>query len=285
MFAIHRTTIRDTYADDDRIHDLKVDQDHLNFITEVERFIEKNAPLPVTFDVSPCQNPYFSEFTYNDFGTGFWVKALSGEFNTRYFLDLPKDTKGEIIWKEKYELTEHVDESKDRTILFLAGTNLWNAHAWEIIDRVMYFEDKALIKTHPLTKDESLKLLGNRYGWHRILGPRDSGYGWYQKASQVYATANSELLVRSLLDGKLVDCITTIERLGTTSYMPFLMLHKKEYTGDQIQSVILSEDSGIVFRGQLDWRKRLQNYFDRVMEKRKEFQPYTPIYFGSITEE
>ena len=80
MFAINRTTIRETYENDDRIHNLKVTQEHLDFITEAEKFCEENSPLPVTFDVATCQNIYFSEYTYSDLSGAFWIKSLSGEY-------------------------------------------------------------------------------------------------------------------------------------------------------------------------------------------------------------
>jgi hypothetical protein len=282
MFAINRTTIKSTYNNKDRINDLKVNHEHLKFIMEVEQFLEKNCPLPVTFDVSPCQNPYFSEYTYSDFSTAVWIKSLSNEFNTRYFMDLPKDIEGEIIFNEKYNLILNESDTTDRIILFLAGTNLFEIHAWEIIDRIMYLNDKALIKTHPLTKDESLKKLGNRYGWHRILGPMDSGYGWYDRASSVYTTSNSELMVRSLIDNKFKDCLTSYKDLGKTSYMPFLMLHNKGYSSTEIKSVILSEESGIVFRNQEDWKERIISYFKKSMKFRNDYIAYTPILNGSI---
>ena len=282
MFAINRTTIRETYEDETRIHTLRVDPDHLAFITEAESFLEKNSPLPVTFDVACCQNPYFSEFTYSDFSEAFWVKSLSNEFNTRYFLQLPKHLEGELRFSEKYDLALNLSETKDRKILFLAGTNLWDKHAWEIIDRLMYFNDKALIKTHPLTQDESLQELGRRYGWHRVLAPLDSGYGWYERAAEVYATANSELMVRSLLDGKFKDCLTRIKDLGSCGYMPFFVLHKEGFSAKEIKSTVLAPNSGIVFRWQSDWQDRLKQYLQDALQFRKDFIPHTPVYMGHL---
>lgn len=281
MYAINRTTIRDTYKDDDRIHNLEVDSEHLEFIKEAELFVEENSPLPSTFDVSPCQNPYFSEYTYSDFSKAFWVKSLSNEFNTRYLMTMRKDLKEELKFSEKYLLQENKSETSKRIILFLAGTNLFDYHAWEIVDRVMYLNDKALIKTHPLTKDETLKWLGHRYGWHRILGPRDSGYGWYNRADRVYATANSELMVRSLIDNKFMDCLTKFSLLGKSSYMPFLIMHNNNYSSDEIKSSILDENSGFIFCHQKDWKKRITNYFQKTMDMRDEFIAHTPFFVGN----
>ena len=42
MFAINRTTMRDSYRDEDRIGDLEVKDDYLEFQLEVENFIESH---------------------------------------------------------------------------------------------------------------------------------------------------------------------------------------------------------------------------------------------------
>ena len=279
MYAINRTTIRDSYKDNGRIDNLKVDSDHFEFIKEVEFFVEENCPLPSTFDVAPCQNPYFSEYSYSDFSSAFWIRSLSNEFNTRYLMTMEKDIKGEINFSEKYLLQENQSDTSKRLILFLAGSNLFDDHAWEIVDRVMYLNDKALIKTHPLTNDDTLHFLGFRYGWHRILGPKDSGYGWYDRADRVYATANSELTIRSLIDNKYQDCLTKYSCIGKSGYMPFIMMHHNNYSGDEIKSAILDEKSGFVFQTQKDWKDRLNNYFHYSIEMRKEFKSFTPVFF------
>ena len=283
MFAINRTTIRDSYRNEDRIGDLQVSDDYLQFQLDVEDFIEKHSPLPVTFDVAQCQPPHYSEYTYTDYAGAVWIKSLSAEFNSRYFMTLPTDNEGELIFREKYELTELQHEEKDdRTILFLAGTNLYEQIAWEIVDRVLYFNDSALIKPHPLTNEEGLKKLGKRYGWHHILGPHDSGYYWFNKASRIYATANSELFVRSMITGKYVDCLTILEKIPRCGYFSFFILNKNGYTGDQIKSVILDKSSGIVFPHQQDWQERLLSYFEKTMEFRKQFHSHVPVFTGTM---
>jgi len=281
MFAINRTTIREHYSDENRIHDLKTDPEHLEFMNECEGFLEKNTFMPVTFDVGNCQDIYFSEYSYSDFSTGFWVRSLSGEFNSRYLMDLDKTSKTDyqIPFKEKYELTDaHADEKGDKTIVFLCGTNLFDSVSWELVDRVMYLDEKALIKPHPLTNDEGLKNLGNRYGWHRILGPKDSGYFWYNKSKNVYATANSELMVRSILDNKFIDSFTKIDRIHKASYFPFFTMKAAGYTGCEIKSVILNENSGFVFPDQSDWKDRMMKYLEKSFKFREQFKPHTPYY-------
>ena len=287
MFAINRTTMRDSYTNEDRIGDLEVSNDYLEFQLEVEDFLEGHCRLPVTFDVAQCQPPYFSEYTYNDYAGGVWVKSLSAEFNSRYLMERPKDNQGQLIFREKYKLSpvlsdRNSEERDSLTVLFLAGTNLYDQTAWEIIDRVLYFNDNALIKPHPLTNDDGLKKLGKRYGWHHVLGPHDSGYYWFEKASSVYATANSELFVRAMLTEKYKDCLTTLNKIPRSGYFSFFILNKNGYTATEIKSAILDEASGFVFPYQTDWKNRLLCYFEKSMEFRYQFKSHVPVFIGEI---
>jgi hypothetical protein len=287
MFAINRTTMRDSYKNEDRIGDLEVKDDYLEFQLKVEDFIESHSLLPVTFDVAQCQPPFFSEYTYTDYAGGVWIKSLSAEFNSRYLMTLPKDNTGQLIFREKYELSrfrddKDLEEKDNRTIIFLAGTNLFNQICWELVDRIIYFNDKALIKPHPLTNDEGLKKVGNRYGWHHLIGVQESGYYWFEKASKVYATSNSELFVRAMLTDKYADCINYLEKIPKSSYFSFFILNKEGYKANEIKSVILDEASGIVFPHQADWKERLLKYFEKSFEFRKQFQSHVPTFLGNI---
>ena len=74
MHAINRTTIQENFHDESRIGNRKIKEKYLDFHLEVESWLERNSPLPVTFDVSHCQPPFFSEYTYSDFAGGLWIK-------------------------------------------------------------------------------------------------------------------------------------------------------------------------------------------------------------------
>ena len=291
MHAINRTTIRENFHDESRIGNSKIKEKYLDFHLEVESWLERNSPLPVTFDVSHCQPPFFSEYTYSDFAGGLWIKSLSAEFNSQYLRDVHfnlshpsfyPNSSGKITFLEKYELQERIlEESDDRNIIFLAGGNLYQHTAWEIVDREMYDNDKTLIKAHPLTNDEDLKKLGKRYGWNHLINPQESGYFWYSKASTISTTANSELFIRAMIDGKLKECLTKISSIAKSSYFPFFFLWKKERE-IKIEETILDSASGFIFSNQGDWKDRLQTYFNRSMEMRSHYQSNVPLFVGEF---
>jgi len=285
MNANNRKTIRDNYKDHDRIGNTPVDEGYLEFQEEVEAWLENNAPLPTTFDVAHCQPPFFSEFTYNDFAGGVWVKSLSAEFNSRYFSQVHQNaerTSEQIPWKEKYALKDHQKpEKSNRNIIFLTGDNLYDRISWELVDREIYHDDRTLIKPHPLTSDEPLKKVANRYGWHRIIDLNESGYYWYQQASSISTTANSEFFVRSIIDGKIKDCLTKISLIAKASYFPVFHVWKTE-SNLQLESLILDERSGIVFPEQDDWKDRLSSFFQETMQMRTIFQSHVPLFVGDF---
>ena len=302
MMAINRTTIRDNFKKTERIGETPVKDEYLEFALEVEQWLEsRNAPLPVTFDVAHCQPPFYSEYTYSDFAGGIWVRSLSAEFNSRYFQalfqqDLPKDnvwpvdhraegSMTKIPWREKYDLKHTGRESKaeknNHNIIFLAGTNLFQNIAWEIVDREIYSFDKTLIKPHPLTNDDGLKKLSKRYGWHRIIDLNDSGYYWYSQAETISTTANSELFVRSIIDGKLKECLTKISTIAKASYFPFFRMSQLVDYGKEIEEEILNPWSGFVFPQQ-QWKTRLKAYFETTMDFRKRWRSDVPLFVGDF---
>ena len=289
MFAVNRTTIRSNYADESRIGKAKIAENYLNFQQEVEDWLEKHAPLPVTFDVGYCQPPFFSEYTYNDVAGGVWVRSLSAEFNSRYLQNVYGDSavdidNREVPFQEKYELLSRDDNEKsERTIVFLTGGNLFERIAWELVDRQIYDDDRTLIKAHPLTTDDDLKRLSKRYGWHRILAPTDSGYYWYSKADSILTTANSELFLRSVIDRKFTECLTKVSHIAKSSYFPFWRLLKLNLDhAKAFKTVILDSHSGFVFPTQIDWQERLQGFFEHSMQFRDRYQSHVPLFTGEF---
>jgi len=290
MHSKNRTRIAENFSDDARIGPNQVVEDYLEFQTEVEAFVENNAPLPVTFDVGSCQPKYFSEFTYSDFSGGFWIRSLNPEFNCEIYPLLQLDQVSpatEIPWKEKYH-QEHKNLAavQDRRVAFLAGPNLYHFISWELLERAVYFDDRVLIKTHPLTGDNDLRELANVFGWHRIIEPSDSGFNWFQRSKQVLVTLNSELFVRSLIEEKFEESLTKISDAPRAPYFHFYYLHKmmKENGHDEasiaseVRRWILAPNSGFVFPNQLDWKERLKNYFDTAMNLRKGCKPLIPFF-------
>ena len=277
MDAINRFYISSGYSSNKRIGTLRVSNKYLDFLVKVENFLNSESPLPISFDVRPCQIQYFSEYSYSDFGGGIWVRSMNNETNARYLLSLEINQAINLSLLERYSLSDKNINEKYETVCFLAGSNLIDELSFEILDRIIFENPNSFIKPHPLTHDPTIREYALRYGWNKILDKNLSGYSIFSKTERIYTTTNSELFLRSLIEDKFIDTLTKYEFLAKSQYSPFFALHKRGYTSNQIKGTINNESSGLVFPTQEDWKERLSNYFENSMKFRESLKPVLPF--------
>lgn len=254
-------------------------------LLEIERAFEAAAPLTITYDVKPIQNPYFTEFTYFDFlKDGLYFGSMSAEINARMIEQAVHngDPDLEIVhrlrdnFKDKYELNQTISSKAATKVVFLPGSNLRHIVDSSKLDRILYDNPEFLIKPHPITTPEGLKDLGLQYGWNRIIDPNESGLMYLLGAEVVVTTANSELsLVANMFDKMWVD-VTHTKHLKECSYAPISKMFREldhKYNNRVMASIFNSKQSGVMFSWQQDIDERIESYIDSVMNLREFFKP------------
>jgi hypothetical protein len=249
----------------------------------LEEAIKKVSPLPASFDVAPIQQHYFSEFAYYDFFGGLLLGTMSSEITAMLiensFLEAKEDRQVLSAFQEKVHDKYELDDiciKKGAEVIFLPGSNLIHAVNREIIDREILRNDKLLIKPHPLTQDDTLRLLGINYGYGRILPPKSSGLAVLKAASKVYVSSNSEIgLAATALGTPIID-ITTSRMQPQLAYSAIYRLFKDgdvAWNQQVLCKLLSSKTSGLLMPWFSDVDDRAQLYFNSAMHLRRCYKP------------
>lgn len=288
MKQINVVTLKNVHSNRDRIGDNKRSIQSEGSLKIEELLLNTPSPLPLTFDIRPIHDYYFNEFTYHDIFGGLVVNTMSPEISARildqiFYDEEVKDITDhckiltEIIF-DKYQ-QEQVSMPEVKKIAFLPGSNLMNAVDKELLDRLMFNDDTVCIKLHPITSDDMVRQLGIKYGYHRLLSPHESGINYLIQASEVYATANSEIGIYAAALGKMSADITSFECMAELTYWTLIRLFvpgQIEHNKQVINKVLSSRGSGWLMPWMKDIEERIPEYYNRAMKLRAFFKPLAP---------
>lgn len=289
MKPIHAITIEKNCNDFDRIGHNKRNPRGESAI-KIEKLILNTAPLPASFDVTPVQHHYFSEFVYFDTMGGLILETMSGEVSAMLMEDALIDMEPDfellntmaVQIHDKYLLGQEPQSPDDAEIVFLPGSNLLHVVNREVLDRAMLTNSKLVIKPHPITRPETLRFLGMNYGYHRVIDPALSGVGLLKRAARVYTASNSEIgLMAAALRIPCVD-ISSMKYQPIMSYSPIYRLFKDNDTEGNarvLATLLANKQSGFLMPWFEDNEVRAKNYFEHAMRVR---ECYKPMYAASI---
>lgn len=258
----------------------------------IEELVRTLSPWPITYDVGSVQPSNFSEFTYTEFaGGGLWITTQSREVNCRLIDFASKIDSGragqEIFEKfvysfsDKYELEEIGDQYKDiKNAVFLPGHNLLDLMDISLLDRLLKEEDDVVVKPHPLTHNDALKMISGRCGWQKVLPKNVSGAKLLEQCDTIYSTTASEMIITGAALGKDVYDLSVWNSSGAGVYQPFhriiTYLQKregKEAAKKAIANILACPWSGVVFEFMPDYEERMKLYFDKALELRELYRP------------
>lgn len=259
---------------------------------ETEEVVRNLCPWPITYDVGSLQFTDFCEFTYTEFaGGGIWVTTQSREINCRlldFASKVESGKKGEELFdkfvksfSDKYDLEELSDEYSDsKHIVFLPGHNLLDLVDTTELERLLSVEQDIMVKPHPLTNLESIKMVSMKCGWHRVFPKNISGVKLLQNCDTVYSTTASEMIITGACLGKTVYDISRWDSAGAGVYQPIhriiTYLQKregKEAAKKAIANILACPWSGIIFDFMDDYQDRLKQYYDKALELRELYRP------------
>jgi len=286
MKPIHAYTIKSNINDSERIGDdlKRKDKENL-FCIKVEEMFESMSPLPISFDVSCMQAPFFSEFTYTDVMGGMYLKSQNSEINARVIEqavanckneELPKDAKDYLT--DKYTLHEF-DNQVPKRVVFLAGSNLLGIENKEMLLPLLWGDPLVAVKPHPNMTSDGLKHISGEYGWDRIIDPNISGHALLAQCEVAYSTANSEMgLVASIIKKTHVD-ITSIfhfERLPFSGIHRLLQPAQVDHNYKTVARAFNSTESGFIPPWAENIEERIAGFMEASMRIRGHFRPSFP---------
>ena len=286
MKPIHAISIAKNINDIGRLgDDLKRKDQENSFGIDVEEIYDAKSPLPVSFDITCEQPPFFSELTYTDVMGGIYLKTQNSEVNARIMEQsviactnetYPDDSNKYL--KDKYELKE-LPFHAPKQIVFLAGSNLLGIENKETLLPMLYNDPSVSIKPHPNMTQEGLMWLGREYGWDRIIDPDISGYQLLQECETAFSTTNSEIGIISAALKKPHADITSIlhfERLAFSSIHRLFQPMNTERNYKTFARIFNSNSSGFIPRWATNIEERVDGFLKLAMEIRNVFRPSFP---------
>ncbi len=121
--------------------------------------------------------------------------------------------------------------------------------------------------------------LGIKYGYHRLLGPKESGIAYLQQAEEIFTTSNSEIGIYAAALGKWFADITSFECMAELTYWTLIRLFtpgKIDHNKEVVNKVLSSKGSGWLMPWMDDHKERIVQYYDRSMKLRSFFKPLAP---------
>lgn len=267
--------------------------DHLHELTAAEAVIRAAAPLPISYDVSRTQPPYFSEYTYTEcLGSGLLVSPMSVEASARMVqmaLDHPDqgfDAASAVLDQvqrrgtlDKYKLDAR-EAPTAKAVAFLPGSNIFReAVSLEALSRAMHDDDELVIKPHPMTGREAIGELCSRFGFGRVVVPSVSGHACLMVAERVYTVTTSEMGLYAVLMNKPVRNVGDFWNEGRGTYSAFyrpLWGHSVEDAKATLTHALNSPYGGYMHKDDPALADRVSTYFAGAMQVRAFLKPLIP---------
>lgn len=252
---------------------------------QYEDMLRELAPYPISYDVNQGQPINYSEYTYTELLSGFWVATQSLELNCRLMLEASKYSKLDnsldidSIVSDKYVLDHNLSRfSKTKKVCFLPGHNMLDVASVEIIARLVHEDDTVLLKPHPITNEESLNLFATRFGWNKIIPKDISGNALLHSCEVVYTTSASEMAISGTLLGKTVVNVSNFFNEGSGAYHSINRLlfaaHKQgtSHAKELLLRILSCPWSGIHLHDS-NVEDRLKEYYAKSLELREIYKP------------
>lgn len=265
--------------------------DRNTWAEDYEETLRSLSPYPITYDVGAIQSTAFSEFSYTEFPSGgIWVMTQSKDINARIIENASKYDGGklgdELFEKfverivDKYDMSDDDDGKQYDHVVFLPGHNLLDLVDQEILQRLLQEEDDIVVKPHPLTDYEFLRMVASKCGWHKTFNREYSGVKLLHQCKTVYTTTASEFAITAAALGKRVYNISKFTYEGAGVYHPFTRImtvtQKREGIDAAIQkikNILACPWSGIIFEFNEDCEERAKNFFKYGLELREMYRP------------
>lgn len=265
---------------------------HLTQLAAPLELAQKICPLPMSYDVTRLQHPYFNEFSYTEFLGCLYISPQSAEIAARMIEAADIDQRhsfGFMTYKEilnrkqadgtldKYTLEADAELNPDaKKIAFVPGDNIFTtAISKELLARFMD-DPEAYIKPHPMTTPNLTRMLGREFGYHRILEPMHSGWKYLQQATEVHVSTTTEMGIYAAMLGKPIHNIGNYFLEARGCYVPFYrLLWNKNIAQNEmtIKRVLASPLSGVFHPEDPDLEEKMFIFFDSCMKLREFFKP------------
>ncbi|WCA46239.1 hypothetical protein [Caulobacter phage DCM] len=253
---------------------------HLDALSELEEITRAAAPLPISYDVSRTQAPYFSEFTYTELlGEGLYLQPQSSEASARLAVMAMEQCSTPLVVpepKDKYTLVQ--EEVSCKAVAFLPGSNLLREFvSQEALSRAMWEDDELVLKPHPLTTAAEVSALAAEFGYHRVLGSGVSGVQALKAAQRVYCLSTTELGLYAVSMGKPIKNLGNFWVEGQGAYASIYRLlwgHSTAEAKERLSRVLGSTLGGYIPKGST--LRDVQDYFNNAMSLRENLKPLIP---------
>jgi hypothetical protein len=258
--------------------------DHLQKLIPLEKLARALAPLPMSYDVSRLQQPYFFEFTYTEMLGCFWVCPQSSELAARTVEaalrdDAPVggfDPAAALPLRDKYRLAA-AGRERPPEVVFTPGDNVFDdAISPDYLLRLMHDDPDVIIKPHPMTTEGLVRRLGRAFGYHRVLDPNTSGAALVGGLSRAHISATTEMGFYALLAGAPINNIGRFPFEARAVYTPFYRLLwglSVADAQDRLRKMLRSPLSGFFHPDDPDLEAKMRGYFANTMELRAPFKP------------
>jgi len=255
-----------------------------NWIEEIESQIIDLAHYPTSYDVNCTQPVNFTECSYTEVLGGVYLKSQNLEINTRVMhkaslnyedekhLSMLFDTIGDKYVLDSLDVDEYPDD-----VVFPPGDNLNDLVDPEILARLMFDDEYAFIKPHPMMSDEAYRELQCTYGATRIIERNVSGMEVLKNAKTAYITAASELGIVAALWQKSIVNVGRFTKESDTVYFPInrVLLGTKN-KGDRqarLNNMIACKSSGLLFPWMDDIEERTEAFYTNITNLRELHKP------------
>lgn len=288
MKQINVVALKDVHSKENRIGDNTRSIKSQSSIAIETILLSTPSPLPLTFDIRPIHEYYFNEYTYHDVFGGIFIATMSPEISARVIDHIFNEEKvddikdhckvlNDLIF-DKYD-TDDISNKNASRIVFLPGSNLMAAIDKDMLDRMMFNDEGLYLKLHPITGDDMVRQLGIKYGYHRLLSPKESGIKYLIQADEVYTSSNSEIGIYAAALGKKFADITSFECMSELTYWTITRLFipgKFDHNKNVVNKVLSSKGSGWLMPWIGNHEARIDEYYKRTMALRNFFKPLAP---------
>ena len=266
----------------------------LKHLDPVVDLIKRHSPYRCNYDVHANFGTIsFDEMSFTEiFKTAVYLAPMRSDITWKLcnqaILEYSGDIEADHIrilklidMRDKYVLSD-VQDIKIKSLILLPGTNLFNrAIVLRELSKIMYLDQDAYIKPHPLTDDSLQNFLGNLYGVSRIIKKNFSGFRLLESADRVYTTSASELGLYSKLLGKVTIDITKFEYMSDATYSPLYRYLSYPYdtSYEALVKVLSSPLSGVFFHNDPDLESKIRYYFDVLDFYQRDHVMYSNIEY------
>ncbi|CAL9987735.1 hypothetical protein VPHD480_0308 [Vibrio phage D480] len=188
--------------------------------------ILRSNGYPCNFDINHDNGGGFSTNEWVSQLRAFSVRYMKSSVHTKALVQSFYDNEHDHVIElpkrgDKYKLKSLAPCFKQyNRIVFIGGTNLIHSHMdLDKIDVILDMDSSVVIKPHPLTNVQDMKMLTERYGKGRVLYNKLNGIELLQQCERAWIPVSSEMWFTCAFLGIPYDTITKSDyEIGGTYY-------------------------------------------------------------------